>query len=1155
MAAPAPAVLKDVVAYVEVWSSNGTENYSKTFTNQLVEMGAKVSKTFNKQVTHVVFKDGYQSTWDKARKRGTKLVSVLWVEKCRTAGVHADEALFPATNPSEHTVSLMRKRRKCMQPKDFIPKTPENDKRLQRKFEKMTEELQRQKTTLDDSMPVFLFESHGSLTSSSSVKISHHQAMEQRLQEMKEKREQLSPTSSQRTEQAHRSPGDSLCEASLDISRDTVCADESFAGGLYSSLGDLCGRSGCGNQDRKLGDSVKEIKSDTCSSSPVLKTSNIHPLASSSCLSELSPQKCASDLPKAEVGRLRDLGGETVTPDRRQAQGVSDLHEVKSSPPATSAARGHLWLHSVPGSSSAKGKRTSVDLCSPPRSTLKRRRSGQRPVGPWEQQLRSSRSLRFPTSAVMGTPDCGVSSYEDYFSPENLQERTSAGHPPVSRPSPGPAHFSCRSLSKRERASILEMSDLSCIGEKSTLVSITDLTAKTTSSLQSPACLAAEDTPAAEESPGCRGRAGSPQGDDAGPTGSHHPHNTHDPAGPGQESSCSPVQGRRAERELVGGRGTQKEGPEAAVPNSPGRHTQKEFELHFGGDPHEEQSAEEEKENLALGYSGYVKNGPARHDVSYSSQEGVQDLVRPHEESEKSRKSKKWDRRGGLSWLLRVVLQRKFSAGLGASVLLSCAEDGFSLAPEVCETTTHVLAGKPLRTLNVLLGIGRGCWVLSYEWVCRLQRLSSPGQYRGTLFADQPTMFISLASSPPRAKLCELVCRLQRLSSPGQYRGTLFADQPTMFISLASSPPRAKLCELVLLCGGHISPGPRHASIFIGPYSGRRRATVQHLSEKWVLARDPERRPWFCFQKARIRRTAAGQSCASTAVRGGAVRLIEGSSRAGSRRAEALESGLSVQLLCVSPALRGFVPLLLERRQQRREATLPVPVPRVVSGEALSPVRMAKAAPAAGSSSASPCAHPTQENPFQPQAWGPMALNQPGLLKAMACGWQGQQQCRKSWSPATPSRTGCPGRSALASHQCSLEPTFPKQCCAPAKNLSSCQPANRWDSELSPASSPGPQQAKSGKGPCVVNRVPAGSEHRTASVCSRCKPVLMITRSLVPGSTCSGSDRIGSRDSVMQHRVCAFESYLLRGSAVASTPGSEPGKEALAQDDCGHSSA
>lgn len=42
---------------------------------------------------------------------------------------------------------------------------------------------------------------------------------------------------------------------------------------------------------------------------------------------------------------------------------------------------------------------------------------------------------------------------------------------------------------------------------------------------------------------------------------------------------------------------------------------------------------------------------------------------------------------------------------------------GFAFAPEVCETTTHVLVGKSVRTLNVLMGIARGCWILSYEWV------------------------------------------------------------------------------------------------------------------------------------------------------------------------------------------------------------------------------------------------------------------------------------------------------------------------------------------------------------------------------------------------------------------------------------------------------
>uniref|UniRef100_A0A8C5TMK1 BRCT domain-containing protein n=2 Tax=Malurus TaxID=55806 RepID=A0A8C5TMK1_9PASS len=61
-----------ISAFVEVWSSNRTENYSKTFEQQLLDMGAKVSKTLNKHVTHVVFKDGRLTTWTKAQKMGVK---------------------------------------------------------------------------------------------------------------------------------------------------------------------------------------------------------------------------------------------------------------------------------------------------------------------------------------------------------------------------------------------------------------------------------------------------------------------------------------------------------------------------------------------------------------------------------------------------------------------------------------------------------------------------------------------------------------------------------------------------------------------------------------------------------------------------------------------------------------------------------------------------------------------------------------------------------------------------------------------------------------------------------------------------------------------------------------------------------------------------
>lgn len=79
--------------------------------------------------------------------------------------------------------------------------------------------------------------------------------------------------------------------------------------------------------------------------------------------------------------------------------------------------------------------------------------------------------------------------------------------------------------------------------------------------------------------------------------------------------------------------------------------------------------------------------------------------------------------------------------------------------------------------------------------------------------------------------------------SAGRYRGTLFADQPLMFISAASDPPRAKLCELVRLCGGRVTHVPRQASVFIGPSRGKKKATLTYLSERWILGRNPHRTP------------------------------------------------------------------------------------------------------------------------------------------------------------------------------------------------------------------------------------------------------------------------------------------------------------------------
>ncbi|XP_068388133.1 microcephalin isoform X2 [Eschrichtius robustus] len=648
-------VLKDVVAYVEVWSASGTENYSKTFTDQLADMGAKVSKTFNKQVTHVVFKDGYQSTWAKARKRGVKLVSVLWVEKCRTAGVHIDESLFPAANPSEHLPSLVKKKRKCMQPKDFIPKTPENDKRLQKKFEKMAKELQQQKTTLGNDAPVLLFEANGSLVYSPPVRIcsGHHSAAGKRLQATQAKREDLFPTSSQMVEKSDDNTVNSLCEASLNLSHgcDTLCSEDFFAGVLHLSFDDLCGSSGCGTQQRKLGGFLDESKSAACASSAVLKTSSVRPPASPGSLGQLTLHQSPGSLSKGDTHGQRGAAGQAITPDAKPAwepaRGVFDGKRGLS--PTSSVTKEPPRGPSCPQSSSATGRRVSANSRPPPEERLRKRRSLGWPPAP---RLQPENSPKCASRSAVETLGRGESSYDDYFSPNNLKERDSESLLPGVQPPAGPALLHCtRSLSRRERTSLLERADFSCIGRNPRSADGTYSTVKAGFRLQKPANYGADlglssvtskETPAAKGTLGDCPRAEAQRRGDARLGGSDSPH-TLDGLTPqkGHRGDFTPLKGSNKEMKgWIDIKSTQKEDTPSKMVNSPEGEALSDYKLNCAGDCDVEKSAEA-REELPRGCSESVKRGPARHDVLDGSWEGFEDLIRPHEESRKREKGQK----------------------------------------------------------------------------------------------------------------------------------------------------------------------------------------------------------------------------------------------------------------------------------------------------------------------------------------------------------------------------------------------------------------------------------------------------------------------------------------------------------------------------------
>lgn len=111
-------IFKDVVACVQVRSMH--ENRSKYVEQELERLGAVITANITKKTTHLIFKDGSLSTYNKAKRQGCFIVSVTWVLTSRDTGIKADEGRFPSVSCSKYdSPGLFPKLRKLksMQPK------------------------------------------------------------------------------------------------------------------------------------------------------------------------------------------------------------------------------------------------------------------------------------------------------------------------------------------------------------------------------------------------------------------------------------------------------------------------------------------------------------------------------------------------------------------------------------------------------------------------------------------------------------------------------------------------------------------------------------------------------------------------------------------------------------------------------------------------------------------------------------------------------------------------------------------------------------------------------------------------------------------------------------------------------------------------------
>ncbi|KAM6459829.1 microcephalin isoform 2-T2 [Liasis olivaceus] len=746
-------VLTGVVAYVEVWSSSRTENYSKVFIQQLLDMGAKISKTLNKQVTHVVFKDGLLSTWNRAQKAGIKLVSVLWVEKCREAGTRIDESLYPAINTNEGLPQFIKKH-KCMQPKDFFGKTPEKDRKLQKRMEIMAKQLEMQRAVTETDMPVLLFEDDGSLAYSPASKIKYQcSAMERRMKDMKEKRENVSPTASQLSQMSDFGPAvvstNSTSALTLELETSHL---------LNSSFVNMIGNPETENLGKKSDDclanteNVMDVpRAELCSSSESTsdsKHASVKRLSGKHLRKELIPpdNKGCDFLVKKSIIDMPSTPKHKESINWLSAIADNPLPQVNNLDYRVSAENLiHYELTENTNNGNSENDFPSVNLttrCSPicKQQKYHRRKSS---LGLKASTLHDKEPqndfLHAVLTPIKSTKDQD-SSFEDYFSPSNCTKNKIRASLP----------FPCQQK--------LQNKEIKYNSPRSKSDNTLQCSSQTSASYSRKRKRMTEITKDAVS----------------------------------EFMLSTPLQRKKTDVNCIS--------------NSENGNIVETSDCFL---------------NFNIEEQIFTASSPTADNAKFSTSDAKDvacELLGDHM-NEPNRKLKIT---GRIKKPLRTLVMTSMSSEK-RDVIVQVVKKlgGFLSSDEVCKNTSHVIAGSPRRTLNILMGIALGCWIVCYDWV--LWSLE-----HGYWISEEP---FELSVDFPAAP----ISRFQRdLPKEKDYQ-KLFASQPIMFISHTSQPPYQKLCELVQLCGGKVCKTLHQAKICIGPCKVGKYVDMQCLSEKWII--------------------------------------------------------------------------------------------------------------------------------------------------------------------------------------------------------------------------------------------------------------------------------------------------------------------------------
>nr|XP_049591940.1 microcephalin isoform X2 [Syngnathus scovelli] len=768
-------VLKDVVAFVDVWSSDKRANCSKPFIQQLQEMGAQVSKTFNKQVTHVVFNNGHAATWKKAKKSNVKLVSVLWIGRCHDDGVLVDEELYPALNDESNL--LWNKKHRCMLPRDCPVRTTENDRRMKKKLDKLMKDIIPKKTMVPDDSPIIIDEDSGTLYSPSFKRAEY---MAERLKRMKEQHENISPTASQMSSSSQVEPplGTSpsvfrfFCENSDEDSSASVAEL-----GYSPNKSQVCNTMEQNKLDKPFSKDLEKPWLSPCRD--VSERPSISPLKMVELTLDEEEGKTPGKQRTASVTQppieKPKLAGVVSCNRKRRSQRPSCSSLNKTMEPTIDTSdegRSNIpWAEvrnkKIPHVVDSVGHILGDTLFKDQSKLLSKPTQGRRSLSALAHSFSSSSKSH---NLALNSPDGVDDVFDDFFS--------SASH-----------HRKLFLPILPDLTDSNIYSELNYVPKKGKQRSLKSASTETKSS---------KKRKVASSEHCCR-----PQS-----VVNVCPQNNvkENLLAFDHSSGTQTLASKRVRQSIL---------PFVGISEDASRLHKKSLSLHPTKPTETMSTLEPEKNSRLCHLSDGFQRGGSESTAPGASTDENQEKPNKHACSFFQNISKKKAAR-----TLVMTSMPTEKQNIVAQVVKTLG--GFSIADRVCPSATHVISGEHRRTLNVLLGIARGCWILSFEWImsCLEQREWIP---------EEP---YELSELFPAAQ----ICRLQRHLSSGDHpQQDLFQDQPPMFVSQHSQPPAPSMVELIQLCGGTICKTLRQARICIGRYNGRRPVGCRILSEQWVL--------------------------------------------------------------------------------------------------------------------------------------------------------------------------------------------------------------------------------------------------------------------------------------------------------------------------------